>query len=48
MVPVQEQPCIQGKQFKLFYKGDEKVLECMAHAGDMTDVRFKYITPLHQ
>ena len=48
VVPVQVQPCIQGKQFKLSYKGNEKVLACMARAGDMTDVQIKYITLLHQ
>lgn len=38
---VQVQPCTQGKQFGLFYKDNGKVLECMEHAGNMTDVPFK-------
>lgn len=40
-VLVQVQPCTQGKQFRLFYKDSGKVLECMEHAGNMTDVPFK-------
>lgn len=32
-VPVQVQPCMKGRQFGLFYKGNGKVLECMVHAG---------------